>query len=212
MLAYTSERLDGGGPPNRGKNDAGRGERSANTNPSFGSISGRGPIEQRQLQPVDFQEAAARNALQVAVQPGRGFHDAANLFFALCPKPHHRLAFAVEVGLHVAEPFDDGLDPVPEPRAGQVLVDEFHLGLLAFAEAEGFQIVAEFAEAESGKGSEDALERRPQLAAALAEARKRKCPMAVAKLDRLSRDVHFISGLMAHTTRWRMVRRASRSH
>ncbi len=30
-----------------------------------------------------------------------------------------------------------------------------------------------------------------------AEARKHKCPVAVAKLDRLSRDVHFISGLMA---------------
>ena len=26
------------------------------------------------------------------------------------------------------------------------------------------------------------------------------CPIAVAKLDRLSRDVHFISGLMAHKT------------
>src|SRR6266702_575837 len=65
--------------------------------------------------------------------------------------------------------------------------------LARFAEAEGFQI-----EAESGKGSEDALERRPQLAAALAEARRRKCAIAVAKLDRLSRDVHFISGLMVH--------------
>ena len=29
-------------------------------------------------------------------------------------------------------------------------------------------------------------------------ARKRKCPVIVAKLDRLSRDVAFISGLMAH--------------
>src|SRR5262249_49548899 len=27
---------------------------------------------------------------------------------------------------------------------------------------------------------------------------RRKCPVAVAKLDRLSRDVHFISGLMVH--------------
>ena len=59
------------------------------------------------------------------------------------------------------------------------------------------QIVAEFVEVETGKGS-DALDRRPQLAAALAEARKRKCSVIVAKLDRLSRDVHFISGLMAH--------------
>jgi hypothetical protein len=38
----------------------------------------------------------------------------------------------------------------------------------------------------------------PQLTAALAEARKRRCSVAVAKLDRLSRDVHFVSGLMAH--------------
>ena len=33
---------------------------------------------------------------------------------------------------------------------------------------------------------------------ALDQARKAKCPVVVAKLDRLSRDVHFISGLMAH--------------
>jgi DNA invertase Pin-like site-specific DNA recombinase len=69
--------------------------------------------------------------------------------------------------------------------------------LARFAEAEGLQIVTEHIEVESGKGA-DALDRRPALAAALAEARKRKCPVAVAKLDRLSRDVHFISGLMAH--------------
>jgi DNA invertase Pin-like site-specific DNA recombinase len=55
----------------------------------------------------------------------------------------------------------------------------------------------EFVEIETGKGS-DALDRRPQLRAALAAARKHKCHVAVAKLDRLSRDVHFISGLMAH--------------
>src|SRR6266853_2026004 len=52
-------------------------------------------------------------------------------------------------------------------------------------------------EVETGKGA-DALERRPQLAAALAKARKHRCPVAVAKLDRMSRDVHFISGLMVH--------------
>ena len=69
--------------------------------------------------------------------------------------------------------------------------------LARFAAAEGLQITGEFVEVESGKGS-DALERRPQLAAALAEARKRKCAIIVAKLDRLSRDAHFISGLMAH--------------
>lgn len=66
-----------------------------------------------------------------------------------------------------------------------------------FAAAEGFQVIDEHVEIETGKGS-DALDRRPQLAAALAEARRQKCPVVVAKLDRLSRDVHFISGLMAH--------------
>jgi DNA invertase Pin-like site-specific DNA recombinase len=65
-----------------------------------------------------------------------------------------------------------------------------------FAEAEGFEILAEFTEVETGKGA-DALDRRPQLAAALAEARRHKCPVVVAKLDRLSRDVAFVAGLMA---------------
>src|SRR5215212_9467956 len=65
-----------------------------------------------------------------------------------------------------------------------------------FAEAEGLAIIAEYVEAESGKGA-DALDLRPQLAAALAAARKAKCSVVVAKLDRLSRDVAFVSGLMA---------------
>jgi DNA invertase Pin-like site-specific DNA recombinase len=67
-----------------------------------------------------------------------------------------------------------------------------------FATHEGYEVVAEYVEVETGKGS-DALDRRPQLAAALADARKRKgSVVVVAKLDRLSRDVHFISGLMVH--------------
>lgn len=69
--------------------------------------------------------------------------------------------------------------------------------LARFAEVEGFEMGAEFIEVETGKGS-DALDRRPQLALALAEARRLKCAVVVAKLDRLSRDVHFISGLMVH--------------
>jgi DNA invertase Pin-like site-specific DNA recombinase len=69
--------------------------------------------------------------------------------------------------------------------------------LSRFAAGEGFEIVAEFVEIETGKGS-DALDRRPELAAALARAKSLRCAVAVAKLDRLSRDVHFISGLIAH--------------
>jgi DNA invertase Pin-like site-specific DNA recombinase len=65
-----------------------------------------------------------------------------------------------------------------------------------FVETEGIELISEFVEVESGKGS-DALDRRPKLAAALAEARKAHGRIIVAKLDRLSRDVHFVSGLMA---------------
>jgi len=65
-----------------------------------------------------------------------------------------------------------------------------------FAAAEGLTLAGEYVETESGKGS-DALARRPQLAAALTEAKRQGCPIVVAKLDRLSRDVHFISGLMS---------------
>src|SRR6476660_5793750 len=65
-----------------------------------------------------------------------------------------------------------------------------------FAKAEGYEVVGEFLEVETGKGA-DALDRRPQLKSALNAARQQKCSVVVAKLDRLSRDVHFISGLMA---------------
>jgi DNA invertase Pin-like site-specific DNA recombinase len=64
-----------------------------------------------------------------------------------------------------------------------------------FADAERYQVAETFSEIETGKGA-DALERRPQLAAAIKAARKAKCAIVVSKLDRLSRDVHFISGLM----------------
>jgi DNA invertase Pin-like site-specific DNA recombinase len=64
-----------------------------------------------------------------------------------------------------------------------------------FAASEGLTIISEYAEAETGKGA-DALDRRPQLAAALAAARAAKCFVLVSKLDRLSRDVAFVAGLI----------------
>jgi DNA invertase Pin-like site-specific DNA recombinase len=75
-------------------------------------------------------------------------------------------------------------------------IDAQRAAVTRFAAAEGFEIVREFVEAESGQGA-DALERRPQLAAALATGRALRCPVLVAKLDRLSRDVAFVAGLMA---------------
>ena len=52
--------------------------------------------------------------------------------------------------------------------------------LARFAETEGFEIGREYVEVETGKGA-DALDRRPQLAAALAYGRRQRCPVAVAK-------------------------------
>jgi DNA invertase Pin-like site-specific DNA recombinase len=71
------------------------------------------------------------------------------------------------------------------------------LAIDAFTSTEGYEVIQEFVEVETGKGA-DALDRRPVLAQALALARKHKVPVIVSKLDRLSRDVHFISGLMSH--------------
>jgi DNA invertase Pin-like site-specific DNA recombinase len=74
-------------------------------------------------------------------------------------------------------------------------LDAQRRAVLQFAANEALEAAGEFIEVETGKGS-DALDKRPQLAAALRKAKKLKAPIVVAKLDRLSRDVHFISGLM----------------
>jgi DNA invertase Pin-like site-specific DNA recombinase len=54
-----------------------------------------------------------------------------------------------------------------------------------------WNIVAEFTEVESGKRSD-----RPQLAAALAAARLHRCPVVVAKVDRLTRSAGFLNRLL----------------
>lgn len=59
----------------------------------------------------------------------------------------------------------------------------------------GRELLAEFVEVETGKGA-DALDRRPQLRAALAMCKKLGATLVIAKLDRLARNVHFISGLI----------------
>lgn len=65
-----------------------------------------------------------------------------------------------------------------------------------FADREGLTVRQFFTDVETGKGA-DALERRPALAEALLTASRQKEVILVSKLDRLSRDVHFISGLMS---------------
>jgi DNA invertase Pin-like site-specific DNA recombinase len=57
------------------------------------------------------------------------------------------------------------------------------------------ELAGEFVETETGKGA-DALAKRPQLRAALEACRKSGAKLLIAKLDRLARNVHFITGLM----------------
>jgi DNA invertase Pin-like site-specific DNA recombinase len=70
-------------------------------------------------------------------------------------------------------------------EAQQELVDRYRSGL------GGSVVVAEYRETESGKRTD-----RPELAKALAHAKRVKGTLVIAKLDRLARNVHFISGLM----------------
>lgn len=55
--------------------------------------------------------------------------------------------------------------------------------------------IGEFCEVETGKGA-NALERRPQLRLALEQCKKTGATLLIAKLDRLARNVHFVSGLI----------------
>ena len=56
-------------------------------------------------------------------------------------------------------------------------------------------VLAEFVEIETGRGA-NALEKRPELRQALDLCKKSGATLLIAKLDRLARNVHFISGLM----------------
>ncbi len=57
-----------------------------------------------------------------------------------------------------------------------------------------WDLVREFVEVETGKGR-DALHRRPKLREALDVCKAQRATLLVAKLDRLARNVHFLSGL-----------------
>ncbi|KTT95661.1 hypothetical protein SB4_17045 [Sphingomonas sanguinis] len=64
-----------------------------------------------------------------------------------------------------------------------------------YVAANGVDLIGEHIEVETGKGA-NALSKRPELVAALAIAKREKAGLIIAKLDRLARNVHFISGLM----------------
>jgi DNA invertase Pin-like site-specific DNA recombinase len=65
----------------------------------------------------------------------------------------------------------------------------------SYLKGDEWELLGEYQEVETGKGS-DAMSKRPQLKAALDACRKHGATLIIAKLDRLARNVHFVSGLL----------------
>ena len=78
-------------------------------------------------------------------------------------------------------------------QATSLGLDAQQHAIARFADMEGYEIVARYQDVDSG-GKDD----RPGLMAALDMAKAQGIPVMVSKLCRLSRSVHFISGLMVH--------------
>lgn len=81
-----------------------------------------------------------------------------------------------------------GVSTAEQGRSGLGLAAQRH-DIEAFGLREGFSITLWHQDIQTGAGA-DALFLRPGLAAALKEARTRRCPLMVSRLDRLSRNVH----------------------
>ena len=75
----------------------------------------------------------------------------------------------------------------------------------AFGNGAGFAIKFWHQDIHTGAGR-DALLLRPSLKAALKQAASEKCPLIVSRLDRLSRNVHFITGLREHSVHFIVAR------
>jgi DNA invertase Pin-like site-specific DNA recombinase len=81
-------------------------------------------------------------------------------------------------------------------RSGLGLAAQRH-EINAFASRERFRVRNFHLDVQTGAGA-DALLMRAGLATALKEAKAAGCPLIVSRLDRLSRNMHFIAGLMEH--------------
>ncbi len=82
---------------------------------------------------------------------------------------------------------------------GALDIDAQREANLQFAQANGFRVVEEFVE-RGGDGRGETLGHLPRLSAAVKRARKDECPILVASLRNLSRDVRSISDLVAQRT------------
>jgi len=81
-------------------------------------------------------------------------------------------------------------------RSGLGLAAQRH-EIESFGATQELSIKSWYQDIQTGAGR-DALLLRPGLAAALKAARAARCPLIVSRLDRLSRNVHFIADLMEH--------------
>jgi DNA invertase Pin-like site-specific DNA recombinase len=70
-----------------------------------------------------------------------------------------------------------------------------------YVKSVGGTLIEQFVEVETGKGR-DALQKRPRLRSALEMCKKREAVLVIGKLDRLGRNVHFVSGLMESKVRF----------
>jgi len=80
-------------------------------------------------------------------------------------------------------------------------IEAQHAEIARYIAERGHSLAAAYVEVETGKGF-DALAKRPRLREALAHAKRLDCPVVVAKLDRLSRNVAFVAGLMERRVRF----------
>lgn len=98
------------------------------------------------------------------------------------PETHHAAVAYYRVSTTGQEQSGLGLDAQRE-------------AVVRYLSGAGWELVDEFTETETGKGS-NALAKRPQLRAALELCKRRGATLVIAKLDRLARNVNFISGLL----------------
>ncbi len=88
------------------------------------------------------------------------------------------------------------VSPREQGRSGLGLAAQRH-DIEAFCSREAIKVRTWHQDIQTGAGA-DALLLRAGLAAASKEAREARCPLVVSRLDRPSRNVHFITGLMEH--------------
>lgn len=78
-------------------------------------------------------------------------------------------------------------------------LDAQKAAILELVRREGMELIGEFTEVETGTGKR----LRPQLRSAIEACREKDAVLLIAKLDRLARNVHFLTGLMESGIRFR---------